>query len=177
MVSGPPGSGKSLLAERLGHEACLPVVSRDAIKAGLCFTRGRVPDDIAELTADAFWSTLDGLCRAGVSLVAEWALRRGQAGERLAALADLADVRLVLCRAPREVLLDRVRARLELAPHRRWPFPDVRVLAGLREGSLPLEEFEDLGLPFPTHHVDTGTDGQASLDTLLAYCRAPRPVS
>ncbi|MDT0345782.1 AAA family ATPase [Streptomyces sp. DSM 44938] len=169
MVSGPPGSGKSSLARRLGEETCLPVISRDAVKAGICFTSGGVPDDIAARAAEAFWSTLRDLSGAGVSLVAEWALRRGRAEERLAALDAVAEVRLVICRAPREVLERRVRDRLAEGPHRRWPFPDAAVLAGLRDGSLAPAEFEGLDAPFPAHTVDTGDDGPPSLDRLLAF--------
>lgn len=36
-VSGPPGSDKSTLTGDLGARSCLPVVSRDALKGGICF--------------------------------------------------------------------------------------------------------------------------------------------
>ncbi|MFJ4673908.1 AAA family ATPase [Kitasatospora purpeofusca] len=178
VVSGPPGSGKSTTARRIADRACLPVISRDALKGGICFTHGQVPADIAALTAERFRTTLVELATAGVSLVAEWALHRATARELLPLLGGVAELRLVQCTAPREVLLDRVRARLADDPGTRWPFPDERVLADLADGSFPLAEFTPADAAPATLVVDTSGPGEVDLDPILRFCfAADRPVA
>ncbi|MGC0318503.1 hypothetical protein QBC98_007021 [Kitasatospora acidiphila] len=170
MVSGPPGSGKSLLAQRIASRACLPVISRDSLKGGVCFTHGGVPERIAALAAEPFWATLSSLSSAGVSLVAEWALRRSMVEEHLPALGALADLRLVQCTAPREVLIDRIKGRLSADPDIRWPFPDAQVIAELADGSFPLDDFTVTDKVPAALTVDTTDFRGPDLTEILRFC-------
>jgi AAA domain-containing protein len=170
MVSGSSGAGKSVLAMTIGERMGLPVVSRDALKSGICFTAGEVPRNIPQLAAEPFWSTLKSLSMANVSLVAEWALRRSFADERLRALTEVADVRLVYCKAPREILLARLRNRLANDRGPRWPFPDAKVIEELSDPSFSLADFAPPELSIAMLEVDT-TDGyRPDFVDILGFC-------
>ena len=104
VVSGKPGSGKSTLARRLGdHDALeIPVLSRDAFKAGLEETvgmeeaarRGRA---IVSSSFDLFYRTIEIWLRAGVSLIAEYSFTHTTPLTDLVALASLARTVVVHC--------------------------------------------------------------------------------
>lgn len=93
IVHGKPGAGKTTLARRLAREDALglSLPSRDAIKSGLVETHGIETDEVrtrvAPLAFDLFYRTIDLWLRAGVSLIAEEALRSYTQVADLAVLA------------------------------------------------------------------------------------------
>lgn len=174
MVSGPPGSGKSTLAGEIGTRTCLPVVSRDALKGGICFTAGAVPPDIAARTGEVFWPLLTSLLAARVSVVAEWALHRRFAAEHLSPLSTEADIRLIVCTAPREVLLRRVAARADADPLTRWPFPDAASRALLADPEKSLDDFHDLRVPVPSLTVRTDDGYAPAIPDIVEFCLAEK---
>ena len=101
LVSGPPGSGRPVLAARLAGELGVPLVTRDAIRAGMTETRaGWAVTPAAELTVQStavFQSVVRSLLEAGVTLVAEHPRRGEVTAADLEAYAGLCHLRLVRC--------------------------------------------------------------------------------
>ena len=101
LVSGPPGSGRPVLAERLAGELGVPLVTRDAIRAGMVETQaGWAVTPAAELTVQStnvFHAVVRSLLEAGVTLVAEHPRRGEVAGADVEAYVGLCHLRLVRC--------------------------------------------------------------------------------
>jgi hypothetical protein len=101
LVSGPPGSGRPVLAARLASELGVPLVTRDAIRAGMVETRaGWAVTPAAELTVQStavFQSVVTSMLEAGVTLVAEHPRRGEVTPADLEAYAGLCHLRLVRC--------------------------------------------------------------------------------
>lgn len=75
VVSGPPGSGKTTLAHRIGGAVGCPTICRDEIKEGMVHANpGFTPgpgDPLTRRTLATFFDVLRLLLRAGVTVVAE----------------------------------------------------------------------------------------------------------
>jgi predicted kinase len=158
VVTGPPATGKTTLAERLSRELALPLVAKDAIKERLYEEMG---------TGDREWSRRLG--RATYALMFEWVgrlLAAGQSAILEANFTPLAAERFaglpphrtfqVFCTAPREVVIERYAARRRHDGHL-----DTVVLDELRAG-LHEEQWEHLALPgdFEEFELESG-DAQA----------------
>jgi predicted kinase len=100
VVSGPAGSGKTMLAHELARAVGCPAVCRDEIKEGMAHvTPGFVPapgDELTVRTLPVFFGVLELLLRAGVTTVADAAFQDKTWRPRLAPLRRLARIRIVL---------------------------------------------------------------------------------
>ena len=116
VVSGPPCSGKSRLASRLGRRLGWPVVCKDDFKELLFDSLGAGDADwSARLSRAAFdiqFRVAEKLLEAGLSVLLEGNFRAEAHGERIAGLAA-GRVRLlqVACRADPDALAARRSAR------------------------------------------------------------------
>jgi predicted kinase len=146
VVTGPPASGKTTIAERLSRELRLPLVAKDSIKE-------RLYEEIG--TGDREWSRRLG--RATFALIFHWAAEELRAGrsaiveanftaDAVPALAALPPHRTLqlFCTAPRPVVIERYAARTRHHGHL-----DNVVLDELRAGEhemqwKPLELTGDL---------------------------------
>ena len=101
LVSGPPGSGRPALAARLAGELGVPLVTRDAIRAGMVETQaGWAVTPAAELSVQStavFASVVRSLLESGVTIVAEHPRRGELTSADLDTYAGLGHVRVIRC--------------------------------------------------------------------------------
>jgi predicted kinase len=166
LVSGKPGSGKSMLAGRLADALSLPLVSRDAIKGGLAETLGGMGDAATLASVGVFYGAITYLLDAGVSLVAEQSFRRGLDERHLQTLTQRARTVVVHCHTPVEEaqrrFIARDRARGGGAAH---------IVAQMERGVFGWAVFDPLDVGAPTLRVDTTQAYAPGLDAIIAFCR------
>jgi predicted kinase len=171
VVSGPPGSGKTTLAHRIGAAVGCPAICRDEIKEGMVhatpdFTPGW-DDELSRRTNPVFFSLLGTLLRAGVTTVAEAAFQDRLWRPGLEPLQSLARIRVVHCTVDPELAFRRSLRRSAGDQHRR-AHPDPG--PGDAEAYVRrLRAFDPVALEAPAIEVDT-TDGyRPALDDLMAF--------
>jgi predicted kinase len=169
IVTGPPASGKSALAEDLARELTLPLLAKDDVKLALYRSLG-APDQAAsgrmgEAAFEILFSLAERLLEAGVGLVVDGNFVRGQSEAALAPLVARSAAVQLHCAAGREETLRRYSARVRHPMH----FDEAnlpRVTAGLDSG-----RHEPLALPVPTLRVDTTAGYQPALEAILDFAR------
>lgn len=158
LVHGPPGSGKTTIAEALATKLGLALFAKDEIKEELYESLGAVDPDASRRLGAAVYPILILIARqellVGRSLVLE---ANFAAGEAEPAFATLPPHRLIQvhCAAPEEVIMERYLARDRHPGHYdRVRAEEVRTaVSSGRHGPLALEgELIELDT---THEVDT----------------------
>ncbi|MGH8902902.1 MAG: AAA family ATPase, partial [Egibacteraceae bacterium] len=113
VVSGRPGSGKSMLARRLADALSCPMASRDEINKGIFRTLDRGPapadkDQVAKLAFDAFFRVLALLVSCDVTFVAEAAFQDARWRLGLEPLLPMANVKVIHCTIDPELARKRI---------------------------------------------------------------------
>ena len=173
VVSGPPGSGKTTLAAALSTHLGWPVVSRDAVKAGLVHARGLdVPPsaggEVAQVAYELLYRFVGDHVAAGVSVIAENAFRCDRSGPELLAASVGARVRIVHASLDRAVAHERFAARA-VDSVRRTAHPDAWVLDRMASGEFRWELYEPLAIGAPVLRVDTSDGLQPDLAAIVAF--------
>ncbi|WP_280470676.1 AAA family ATPase [Nocardia farcinica] len=155
VVSGPAGSGKSTLARALAERVWVPAILRDEIKQAMVAATEPRDGDYEDLNLPvlhAFVDVLIVLARAGVSTIAEAAFHDRLWRPNLLRVAEFAEIRIIHCTAPRQVLCEprlvagRVAgARPPGCRARRGPIPRSRRARGLRPGGSTRRSGRDRG--------------------------------
>lgn len=159
LVHGPPGSGKTTIAEALARELGLPLFAKDEIKEELYESLGAESPDSSRRLGGAVYPLLFLIARreleAGRSLVLEANFVAGEAEPGFAMLPPHRVVQ-VHCRAPEEVLMERYAAR-ERHPGHHDSVRAEEVRASIRSGRhAPLALDGELMELDTTRPVDAG---------------------
>ncbi|MBG0824907.1 ATP-binding protein [Planomonospora sp. ID91781] len=158
VVSGPPGSGKTTLARELVRALGFPLACRDEIKQGMVHRTPADGPDGADLlnrrTLAAFFTVLETLLRAGVSVIAEAAFQDRLWRPGLEPLAGLAEIRVIRCTVDAAVAHERIARRAETDAHRA-AHADHDLLTAIAAGAYSTDSFVGISLPVPTLTVDT----------------------
>jgi predicted kinase len=171
VVSGPPGSGKTVLAHTIAEAVGCPAICRDEIKEGMVHARpGFVPgtgDELTTATLPVFFGVLELLLKAGVTTVAEAAFQDRVWRPGLEPLRSLARIRVVHCTVEAEVAFRRIMRRRAQSPPRLAhadPGPDDEADYLRRHRA-----FERVSVDAPWIEVDT-TDGyRPGLAQIVAF--------
>jgi len=175
VVSGPPGSGKTSLAAALSTRLGWPVVSRDAVKAGMIDAERRqepppLGDPLAVKAYEVMYEIARRHVECGVSVIVESAFRVDLSKPELEAMTEGAEVRQIACYCPIELLIERFDAR-RTSDGRRRAHPDDAVLQLFRDASFGWHLYEPVELGAPLLQVDT-TDGyNPCLDDIDFFAR------
>jgi predicted kinase len=170
VVTGPPASGKTVLAELLAAVLALPLLAKDDVKLALFRTLG-ASDMAASMrlsmaAVEVLFAVGSRVLAAGGGLILEGNLVRGQSEAGLRPLLAVADTTLQIhCSATREETLRRYSTR----PRHEMHFDEAslpRVLAALDGG-----RHDALDLGVPTLHVDTTAGYQPPLERIMEFAR------
>ena len=158
IITGPPAAGKTTLARRIAPDLRLPLFEKDAFKDMLYQTLGFGDKNwsrkIGQSAINMMFLTADQMLGAGASVITESNFYRQFNSERVAELADRAEVRVlqIHCSAPPNVLVKRNADRIAPANHRpgHHVMPSEELLGGIESGT-----WEPLNVPSKIIHVDT----------------------
>ncbi|TLG01754.1 ATP-binding protein [Nocardia cyriacigeorgica] len=175
-VSGPPGSGKSTLAHALATRLGILAIIRDEIKQGMVAattpTRDGDYDDLDIPVLNVFFEMLTVLARGGVSVIAEAAFQDKLWRPNLLKLAEFAEIRIIHCTTPQQVLHDRITHRAEHDPHRR-AHNDAGLLAEIAAGTRTAASFIPVSMDVAQMTVDTTEGYEPGLDALAQFVTVP----
>lgn len=176
VVSGPPGTGKTTLAQKVAHELGCPAIIRDEIKQGMVLAtpgyRSGGDDPLNYRTLDAFFEVLTALLKAGTTVVAEAAFQDGLWRPGLEPLAALARIRVVCCTTPSAVAHDRIARRVRDSPHRA-AHADHELLDAISAGRHSHDRFAPISLEVPKLMVDTSNGYRPGIQDIAAFLRDP----
>ncbi len=170
IVTGAPGTGKTVLATRLSRELGLPLLTKDTIKEAMMDALP-VPDREASMHLGAavfrvLFTISQSLLDAGVGIVLEGPFTHPHADAPLRELGLHARSALIQCLAPIELELQRYRERYESGLRHPGHF-DAIVLEGLA-ARIQAGEFEAPSIDVPALVVDTRDGYSPSLDEIVA---------
>lgn len=173
VVSGPPGSGTTTLAQALAGAIPCPAICRDEIKEGLVHVEGEYTpapgDALSHRTLDTFFGVMRFLVGAGVTLVGEASFQHRLWEPALLPLLDSARVRIVHCHVDAAVARERIAQRADEMPARRPVHGDYSLLEPFDSFKLKFESFDPIALPVPSIEVDT-TDGyDPTVEEIVAF--------
>lgn len=172
VVTGPPCSGKSWVAEHLSERLGLPLISKDDYKETLfdSFAGGQPLDDAAinHAAYDLLYATLENLLRGGIPLIVESNFRPERDSGRLRDLFKQHGyaVQQVHCDAPADLLLKRFFDRWEAG--QRHPVHDDQNKIETIAESLRERRYGALDLPGRLFSLDTTHFARVDLDALIA---------
>lgn len=171
IVSGAPGSGKTVLATSLSKALGLPLLTKDMIKEAMMDALP-VPDRQTSMQMGAavfriLYSLTQSLLAAGVGIVLEAPFTAPHAEAPLRELAGKSRAMMIQCESPAELAVERYRNRFRLGQRHPGHFDGV-VLDGLA-GRIQSGEFEAPSIDVATLVVDTREGYVPTLEEIVAW--------
>jgi predicted kinase len=164
VISGPAGSGKTVLAHELARAIGCPAICRDEIKEGMVHAIGAftaAPGDVLTVrTLPLFFAVVRLLLEGGVTLVAEAAFQDKLWRPNLEPLAELATLRVVQCHTDTVTALARMADRAARTAH-----ADVEVIGDNRY----FDDFDRLALSASSIDVDTTSGYEPSIERVVSF--------
>ena len=172
IIAGRPGSGKTILARKLGKHLWMPVISRDEIKEGYVNTYGlkhdQLPPDTNGLVSDFFFEIVNQYLSGKISVVIEAAFQHKVWEPRMPKILELASVWFVLCSADGALAAGRHLQRGLENPSREFFHGDKRVAHYRATGEiLSAESYAAPKFNVPTIQVSTDGEYVPCLDEIV----------
>lgn len=165
VISGPAGSGKTVLAHELARAIGCPAICRDEIKEGLAHATGRLEptagDALTMRTLPLFFALLRLLLEGGVTVVAEAAFHDKVWRPHLEPLAELAALRIVQCHTDAET----ARRRMTERDASRTAHADAQVI----DDDRYFDDFRRVEISAPSIDVDTTSGYEPSIERIVDF--------
>lgn len=179
LITGEPGSGKSVLGTELGRALRVPFIARDDVRGGLFFTEGawsetprRVPPPAEAV--EALLQVVETMAGLGVSCVVEYVIRQARQHdlERLQAVADCV-VLFLSCGEARNRLVrrsqsDRLLNRPALLDALGFASIDDHIEAAVWHADRVIDEMRT-EFDLPTMRVATDHGYEPDLDQIIDF--------
>ena len=172
IIAGRPGSGKTVLAKKLGERLWMPVISRDEIKEGYVNTYGvkhdQLPRNTNGLVSDFFFGTVNQYLAGNISVVIEAAFQHKVWEPRMPKILELASPWIVLCSTDGAVAARRHLQRGLENPNREFFHGDKRVAHYRKTGEiLSPDSYAAPKFIVPTIQVSTDGEYLPSIDEIV----------
>ena len=176
IITGPPGSGKTTLAKKLGERMWMPVISRDEIKEGYVNTYGvkhdQLPPDTNAIVSELFFGMVNQYLAGHVSVVIDAAFQHHVWEPRMPKILELASPWIVLCSVDGAVAAKRHLMRGLEDPNREYYHGDTRVTYYRNTGETsPPGSYTAPMFNIPTIHVSTDGEYFPSIDEIVGQIR------
>ncbi len=176
LINGAPGSGKTTLAHQLAQVTSLPVVSRDAVRAGLAETFSASCASGRSMTnqrvVSTTWGIIEHLLSLGVSVISDQSCVRGLSEQDLQPLMRIARTVVIHCRTSPEVAQRRFIARsLRYSIQPTFGAGAAPHIERMDQGTFDWSAYGPLDLGIPTLLVDTTDSWVPDLDAIVAFAR------
>jgi predicted kinase len=123
VITGPPGAGKSTLAEKLRSELAIPLISKDVLKESLFDNLGYSDRarsiDIGRAAFELQYIVASELVRFGLDFILETAFHKSSS-TKIRELLRKSDVVQLWVSADADVLVERVKTRTRHPGHGVW---------------------------------------------------------
>ncbi|MHB0878543.1 MAG: AAA family ATPase [Anaerolineae bacterium] len=175
VISGAPGSGKTVLAARLAPMLGLPAIGKDMLKETLADAMGTESLEQSQVQGFAaimvMYAVAAALLRAGVDTILESNFDH-RSEDELGALVAQARAAHICCQVTTDLCLSRYQARAGQTERHRCHFDRERLAAATPEVlAMRWRGYIPPRLSVPTLTVDT-TDGYApTLEAVAAWVR------
>lgn len=169
IVTGPPASGKSTLAQQLTTLLNWPLVGRDVIREQAVHTEGRILSH-AEVN-QRFVDEVNRVLNNGTSLVCEAAFQHHVWNILLAQISVPHTIKLLTCHVPARLRIERIHQRMAADATRTEVHADGDLLAAYASGVVDPEAFVYLSGPWPHMAVECQHGYQPVIDNVIAWIR------
>ena len=165
IVTGRPGSGKTILAKQLADRLCMPLISRDEIKEGYVNTYGVEHDRLAPGTNGVvsvlFFEIVNQYLAGKISIIIEAAFQHQVWGAKMVQIKKLSRPFIIICSVDKLVAAERHLQRRLNDPRREFYHGDKHVFS-----SKPVDELlfqgQYLVPKFDIPTIEVSTEGKYS---------------